>query len=130
MSENLELVRSIIADWERGDFSHDEWAHPEIEYEIADGPTPGRWRGIAEMAQGAKALFDTWDDFHVVGAELREVHVNQVLVLPDVTGRGKTSGVEIHGQVAYLFDLRDGKVTRYVLYLDRDRALADLGLEE
>jgi ketosteroid isomerase-like protein len=55
VSQNLDLVRSIYADWERGDYS---------------------------------------------------------------------------SAAAGLFHIRDGKVTKYVQYLERDRALADLGLAE
>jgi hypothetical protein len=55
-----------------------------------------------------------------------------VLVLVHHRGRGKTSGLEI-GQIdrgtTLLFQLRDGKVTKHVVYFDRDRAFADLGLE-
>jgi hypothetical protein len=46
-------------------------------------------------------------------------------------GRGKASGVEL-GQIrsegAALFRIRDGKVRSLIAYLDRARALADLGL--
>jgi len=62
----------------------------------------------------------------------RELDDERLLVLGEVSGRGKTSGLE-PGQVqtrgAVLFHIRDRKVTRQVIYFDSERALAELGLE-
>jgi hypothetical protein len=56
MSENLDLVRSIYADWERGDFSQVEWADLEIEYTGVDGLLPGTSRGIQAMGAGWRGV--------------------------------------------------------------------------
>ena len=131
MSANLDLVRSIFADWERGDYSSAEWAHPEIELVIPDGPEPGRWHGLAGLAQSTKGLLGAWEDLRNVVDEYRELDGERVLVLTHDSGRGKASGMDI-GQIyakgADVFHVRNGKVTKLILYWDRERALADLGL--
>jgi hypothetical protein len=47
VSENLDFVRSIYANWERGDFGGAEWADPEIEFERWDGLA--RHRALADL---------------------------------------------------------------------------------
>ena len=132
MSANLDLVRSIYAAHERGDFSSAEWADSEIEFVIADGPEPGSWKGRTEMQQGIQGVLAAWDDARTYPDEYREIDDERVLVLTHRTGRGKRSGIEL-GELrvrgATLLHVRDGKVTRFVSYYDRDRAFADLSLE-
>jgi ketosteroid isomerase-like protein len=131
--ENLELVRSIFAAWERGDYSSAEWAHPEIELVAADGPTPGSWTGVAAMAEAWRETLSAFEELLSEADEYRALDDERVLVLMHFSGRGKTSGLEvgdIHMKGANLFHVRDGKVSRLVTYWDRERAFADLGLGE
>ena len=131
MSGNLDLVRSIYAAWERGEFGSSDWAHPEMLYEYADGPSPGRWVGTEGMAVGFRDFLGAWLDWGVVADDYRELAEERVLVSFRLTGRGKVSGVDIaklHTKGATLFEINDGKVTKVVQYFDGDRALGDLGL--
>jgi hypothetical protein len=124
-------VRSIRAGWDRGEFTSVTWAHPEIELVFADGPSPGSWTGLAGLTEAWRDFLSTWEDFRTEAYEYRELDGERVLVFARLSGRGKTSGLEIGEMQAIgvnLFHLRDGKVTRLVLYMDRNRALADLGV--
>jgi ketosteroid isomerase-like protein len=130
--ENVELVRSIFAAWQRGDFSSAEWAHPEIEFVIADGPIPGSYKGLTQMAEGWREFLNAWEDFHADELdEYRELDGERVLALQRFSVRGKTSGVDLRRmRGANLFHIQGGKVTRLVLYWERERALNELGLSE
>jgi ketosteroid isomerase-like protein len=131
-SADLDLVRSINAAWERGDFfSSAEWAHPAIEYVVVDGPAPGTWIGLAGMTEGFREFLDAWEDLHVEVDKFRDLDDERVLVLLRRSARGKTSGLEIaetRTEGANLVHVLDEKLTRIVFYWDRSRAFADLGL--
>jgi ketosteroid isomerase-like protein len=128
-SANVELVRSICTGWERGDFTDAGWADREIEFAIADGPTPGSSTGVAGMAEVWRDALSAWEGFTGEAEEYRELDDERVLVLTRHSGRGRGSGLELDPmwtRAANLFHIRGGKVTRLVFYFDRDRALADV----
>jgi ketosteroid isomerase-like protein len=132
MSANLELVRSIYADWDRGDFSRVEWADPEIEYVSPDGPVPATFHGLAEMGAAWRGFVNAWSDFRTTSEGYRELDDERVLALHRFSALGKVSGLQLgstgsHG--ACLFHFRDSKVVRLVLYWDRARAFTDLSTE-
>jgi ketosteroid isomerase-like protein len=131
VSANLDLVRSIYEDWERGHYSSVEWAHPQIDFVISDLPDLGTWTGVARMEEGWRKFLSAWEGHRVEAEEYRELDAERVLVLGRLVARGKTSGLDLHQmrtEGANLFHVRDGKVIRLVIYFDQGHAFADLGL--
>ena len=131
MSANLDLVRSICAEWERGRYGSVEWAHPEIELVIEDLPTSGSWKGGAAAMEAWRQFLDAWQDHQIDVEEYRELDGERVLVHGSFRARGKVSGVDLEQfrpTGATLFHIRDGQIVKLVVYFDRAHALADLGL--
>jgi ketosteroid isomerase-like protein len=125
----LDIVRSIYAGWARGDFGSTEWAHPNIEFEYADGPEPGRWIGLDEMSARYRDWLRGWKDFRAEPERYFTPDDRRVLVFVHNTGRGRASGLELDlRSVANFFEVDQGRVVRLVLYWDRERALADVGI--
>jgi hypothetical protein len=71
MSPNPELVRSLYAARERGDYGSVSWADPEIESAVVEGPSPGTSMGVAGrrcprtrrvFSRGRPSARDSWID--------------------------------------------------------------------
>jgi ketosteroid isomerase-like protein len=130
-SANVELVRSILAPWARGDLSSAEWAHPQIDFVWADGPDRDAATGVAAMAKLVRKSLTPWEHASIEVEECRELKGDRVLALVRRSGRGKRSGVDLQEawtEGALLFQIGGGQVTGLVVYWDREQALTDLGL--
>jgi ketosteroid isomerase-like protein len=130
MSKNLDLARSIYADWGRGDCDATEWADPDIEWVRVDSLDPAAGTGLVGTAQVSSTWRSAWADDRADADEYRALDDRRVLVLGRICGRAKTSGAIVETGFANGFKIQADKVPRLLLYKDRDRALADLGLED
>jgi len=131
--KNVDIVRPIYAAWERGDFTSADWAHPDIEFVVAESFDAGSVRGLAAMADAWHDWLSVWDEYRVEVDEYRKLDDERILVLMLHCGRGKISGIDVEQTKragANVLHVRDGRVTRLVLYWDRERALTDLGISE
>jgi ketosteroid isomerase-like protein len=128
VAADLDLVKSIYAAWGAGEFDASAWASPDIEFVMVDGPDPGRWKGLAAMAERWREWLGAWEDFRAEPEEYLILDGGRVLALVRNSGRGRASGLELEQRsVANLFEVRNGQVARLVIYFDRDRAVAELG---
>ena len=82
--------------------------------------------GAAELWRN---FLNAWEGYRSEAEEYRELDDERVLVLLCRSGRGKRSGIQIASEGAVLYHIRSGRVTRQVMYWDRERAFADLGLQ-
>jgi hypothetical protein len=130
VANNVDLVRSIYADWERGDFTRGDWADPAIELVRPDSLDGDALKGRDASAGGWREWLAAWEDFRAEADEYRVIDDERVLVCGHMRAIGRLSGTLTDTETVNLFHIRDQKVVRLVLYSGRERAFAELGLEE
>jgi SnoaL-like protein len=113
-SPNVGFVRSIVEDWERGDFSSAEWAHPEIEFVNPEEAIEGGTRqGLAAIRTVVENFFDGAGRAATIELEQVYERGNRVLARFRIHARGSSSGAEAVGPPGGLVGtIRDGQVFR------------------
>jgi ketosteroid isomerase-like protein len=133
--ENVEIVRSAYAAVNAGDLDAlAEVTAPDavLDWSRSIGPQKGVYRGRDGFAQYVAALTEAFER-----VQLSPVHVvvapgGQIVVRHHFSARGRASGLEINRvpDVALVWELRDGKVTKTTLYQPHTEALEAVGLRE
>jgi hypothetical protein len=127
--ENVEVVRSIQDDWNRGDTTVDpERIHPDLEYLPRRAATEGAYRGLAGLESFIADTLEVFEKFELYTefADLGE----RVLSWGHIHVRARGSGIETDIEIGGVYEFRDGKVVRWEDFGSKDKAFEAVGLSE
>jgi ketosteroid isomerase-like protein len=129
--ENLDAVRQVCAQWERGEWSAGVGLiDPDVEvvFSTTSFPDAGTYRGGRAVLDAWRRWLEVWDDF---STEFEDVidGGERIVALNHLHGRGKESGAPVDAEVGVIFEVDDGVIRRMV-FCDRQEALAAAGLAE
>ena len=87
------------------------------------------FRGPEAGSRYCRAVEDAWQDLTWIVEEIRDGG-SWTIALGRIRGRGRTSDAMIDARGAWVASFRDGLITRFQTYSDREAALKAVGLEE
>jgi ketosteroid isomerase-like protein len=128
--ENVEIVRRVLAEFERGNFWVPEFFERDVRIrwlEVAEGET--ETVGLQDMGNAMKSWLATWDSLALVAEQVIDAG-DQVVVVAAWRGRGKASGAETEWRYGAVYTLRDGGVASVIAYSDPNEAFKAAGVRE
>jgi ketosteroid isomerase-like protein len=131
VSENVELVRASVEAFNRGDY--EAWLatiDPEIVFEPLRAPIEGAYRGQAGIRAYLADTTESFEVFRIEHSDVRDLGNERVLAIGTVHLKTKESGIETDVPTAAIASTRDGLMTHWKDYGDRDAALKAAGLSD
>ena len=130
--ENVEVVRRILAQWARGDFSEEVVGalDPHVVFVVEPSfPESGVFLGLDGLRDFTRRFFAQWGRYTI-----EEKHLQAVgdTVLAHVVQRstGKSSGIESELASFMLFTFQGARIVRIDNVLDEKEAFDAAGLSE
>ena len=135
MSEqDIEVVLDQFAATNERDFQRamDGYADDVVLHASPEsGPKAGTYEGREAVGEWFGDWLRTFEPgYHFEIQEARELRPGLLFLTSVHHGRGRLSGVDVGGGNAYLYRVRDGKVSHVGFFADRDEALEAAELPE
>jgi ketosteroid isomerase-like protein len=131
--ENVEVVRRIYADWEKGDMRAGvELFDSDIVFAsfMPDSTERITVRGPEGVETFMREFLAQWRDYRLFGEKFRQVGTNKVFVEGHQTATGRESGVAVEDEAFSIWTFRGGRVVNLLFDRDRHRALEAVELRE
>jgi ketosteroid isomerase-like protein len=87
----------------------------------SDAPEAEIFRGHDGVLEQQRIFQEAWESFRLEPVDYL-ARGDTVVVVVDMTGKGRASGMELTARGAHLWRLRDGLVTHFQIFIDPDRA--------
>ena len=131
-AENVELLRRFYESFNQQDLdSVLELCTDDVEVykdpEVVEMVAAFMPRGQERVAQYLRGWLDSWSDYQARPETFLQSG-EEVAALIQARARGKNSQFEIEGEMADVFTVREGRIARFRLYVQRDTALDALGI--
>lgn len=122
--ENIQVVQAAFDAYFRDDVpAMLELIDPGvIVTQLPDQPDPQTFHGHEGLLRGMTEWTGEWEDYLFELRGMRDFG-DCVLVAGTQRGRGRGSGVQVEGDVYFVFTLRAGKVVRWEMFQSEQQAL-------
>jgi ketosteroid isomerase-like protein len=116
------LVETVYARLNEIDLGVVALFDPEVEWHWGQA-TPGQsvFRGHGQVRDGLLLWRESWDDFRMEPEELIE-EGEYVFAMTRYRAHGAGSGIEVDTVVAHLFRITDGRLARWWMFGDAEKA--------
>ena len=129
-ADNVGIVREVIAAYSGTGKIREDLIDPDIEvWESTELPGELAGSGHGALVRAKETISESFEEWAIEPERFFDLG-ERILVFVAVQMKGRGSGAPAGGQLAYLFTLRDGKVTEWGLFGDRSKALEAAGLSE
>ena len=126
--ENVELLRKLQDDWNRGERDFADEYHPDVEFLPLRTATEGAYHGLSGIEAWVADTSEVFDKFEM-NFEFTDLG-ERVLACGTIHVRARGSGVETDIQTGGLFEFRDGRIVRWEDFGSKSKALEAAELSE
>jgi ketosteroid isomerase-like protein len=128
--QDVEVVRAMVEARKRGDFQAAPQAYDDaVVLDQSRMPAGGIFRGKEGVSDFYTQWFGAWEALEFAIERIVDARDHVVLVIR-MTGRGRSSGVDVSIRAADVFTLRDGRIVHHVGYPDAAEALREAGVQD
>jgi uncharacterized protein len=127
------LAREGFELWQRGDAeAFLELVDPDVEWDLSAYPAPGvdpRGRGVDGLVRMFVAYLSGWNEYRIEPKEFIDAGDDVIAILHEKV-RVADSDDTLERDVAYLWTIRDGRLSRFRVFQSKHEALEAAGLRE